>query len=555
MNQRLTLAATICGALAAGSTGVQADLSVQDWQDDLRFLQETVHTEYPFLFKKTTAADFDAAVEELHAAIPTLAPHEVVAGLARIVSSFEYGHTLLRAWNSEWVRHALPVNFYHFSDGLYVEGADEAYASAVGSRVIAIEGMPVDRALAAIRPVVPAENDQFFKAHGVGTLRIIEYLHAQGVLSELKHDVTLTLERDGVPFDLTVTAVAGVEFGARHGFTRPGSGWVSARDQSATPLYLKHPDRVYFFEHLPEHKTVYVRHSQIRDDATEDIPTFYARLFDFIETNDVERLVLDVRLNGGGNNYKNKPIVTGLVRCEKINQPGKLFVIIGRRTFSACQNLVNEIDNYTNAIFVGEPTSENINFYGDNRRVVLPNCGLPVFLSFAWWQDKPQWENGPWTAPHLAVEMSFDEYRTNGDPVLDAALAFEGEFIRDPNAHLTALFKAGRLEELEAEAERMVADPMYRFFDFEAAANQVGYQLMNDQMIDQAIWLLRLNTRLFPESANAWDSLAEAHWKGGQMERAVELYNKAISMDPEGPVGDNARTMLQRMRREAEIGG
>ena len=44
-----------------------------------------------------------------------------------------------------------------------------------------------------------------------------------------------------------------------------------------------------------------------------------------------------------------------------------MFVIIGRRTFSACQNLVNELDNYTNAIFIGEPTAENINFYGDTR--------------------------------------------------------------------------------------------------------------------------------------------------------------------------------------------
>jgi len=33
-------------------------VSKTEWQDDLKFLQHTVHKDYPFLFKKTTAADF-----------------------------------------------------------------------------------------------------------------------------------------------------------------------------------------------------------------------------------------------------------------------------------------------------------------------------------------------------------------------------------------------------------------------------------------------------------------------------------------------------------------
>ncbi len=32
-------------------------------------------------------------------------------------------------------------------------------------------------------------------------------------------------------------------------------------------------------------------------------------------------MVLDVRLNGGGNNYLNKPVVTGIIESKKINQP------------------------------------------------------------------------------------------------------------------------------------------------------------------------------------------------------------------------------------------
>ena len=296
---------------------------------------------------------------------------------------------------------------------------------------------------------------------------------------------------------------------------------------------------------------MYVRQSQVQDDSTETIPAFYKRVFDFIDKNDVDRLVIDLRLNGGGNNYKNKPVVTGIIESKKINQPGKLFVIIGRRTFSACQNLVNELSNYTNALFVGEPTSENINFYGDNRKVELPKSKLPVYLSFAWWQDKPQWENAAWLAPHLAVDMSFEDYKTNKDPVLEACLQFEGnDIVLDPMNYLKDLFMAGKLDMVESAAKKMVADPRYKFVDFESKINRSGYDLINNNQLESALYVFELNTKLFPASANVWDSLAEANWKSKNKEKAIEFYNKAIALDPDGVTGANAREMLKRIRDE-----
>lgn len=537
----------LCCFLISSSTA-QIELPAERWQDDLRFLQKTVHRDYPFLFKKITADEFDAKVEELYQSIPELSEHEVVTGLARIVASFGYGHTAIGMRESPFKYHKLPLNLYHFSDGIYIEGVHKDHEQVLGAKLLEISGVPVEQALAAIRPVVPAENDQYFKAHGLTYVCIPEVLHAQGVTRELDNAITLTLQRDGKIFKHAITAVDAKQFPIRYGLTTNGSGWVTVREPGKVPLYLKDLDKLYFFEYLPDQKTVYIRHSQIQDDPAESIPAFYNRVFDFVENNDVQRLVLDVRLNGGGNNYKNKPIVTGIIRCKKIDQPGKFFVIIGRRTFSACQNLVNELDNYTNAIFVGEPTSENINFYGDNRTVVLPNSKLPAYLSFAWWQDKPQWEGEPWLAPHLAVDMSFDEYRSNQDPVLAAALSFSADhFILDPIAYFTELFQSQQFKKLEAEAARMVKDPSYRFFDFEAEFNRVGYDLMQRDQLEPAIYVFQQNNKLFPGSANTWDSLGEAYWKANQIDKAIEHYNKAIELDPDGAVGNNARNMLKQV--------
>ncbi|MGB5648029.1 MAG: tetratricopeptide repeat protein, partial [Muriicola sp.] len=90
-------------------------------------------------------------------------------------------------------------------------------------------------------------------------------------------------------------------------------------------------------------------------------------------------------------------------------------------------------------------------------------------------------------------------------------------------------------------------DPSYKFFDFEAEFNKAGYAMMSSKQFDEALFIFNLNTELFPDSANAWDSLAEAWWKLGDSTKAKEFYQKAIELDPEGETAVHAREMLQKI--------
>ncbi|WP_273447973.1 tetratricopeptide repeat protein [Neolewinella agarilytica] len=537
--------------ILSASFYAQPNLPTSSWQEDLRFLQETVHQDYPFLFKKTTAEAFDDEVEKLYAAIPRLQEHEIIVGLARLVSSFEYGHTSLRLGGESTNFHQLPVNFYHFNDGVYVEGVRKDDLEALGAKVLKVEGVPIEDVLSAIEPVIPAENEQYAKGFGMRYLNYPEVLHAQGLTEELKKDIVFTLEKDGKVFDKSFRAERGLSVPRHYDFIQEEGEWRSSRQQGAAPLYLQELDKHYYFKYLPEEKTVYVRYSQVVPDPSEAIDVFYQRVFDFIEENEVDRLVLDVRLNGGGNNYNNKAVVTGIIRTEKINQIGKFFVIIGRRTFSAAQNLINELDNYTNAIFVGEPSGENINFYGDNRPLTLPNSQLEARLSWAWWQDKPQWENAEWMAPHVAVDMSFAEYRDNQDPVLEKALQFNAEnFILNPMDYMTELFQAGKMELLQSETQRLVADPNYRFFDFEGKMNNAGQMLLGQNQLQPALFIFQFCTQLFPESAVSYDNLAAAMLVAGDKAKATELSKMALQLDPQGPIGQKAQARLKKIAND-----
>lgn len=66
----------------------------------------------------------------------------------------------------------------------------------------------------------------------------------------------------------------------------------------------------------------------------------------------------------------------------------------------------------------------------------------------------------------------------------------------------------------------------------ESRVNAAGYAAGFAGDLDRAAALLELNTELFPDSANTWDSLAELALFLGEKERAIDLYRKALEVDP-----------------------
>ena len=80
----------------------------------------------------------------------------------------------------------------------------------------------------------------------------------------------------------------------------------------------------------------------------------------------------------------------------------------------------------------------------------------------------------------------------------------------------------------------------------EQSINALGYQLLNQKMLPQAIQIFLLNVGLFPQSSNAYDSLAEAYMDNGDKELAIQNYQKSLDLDPKNK---NAVEMLKKIRQ------
>lgn len=388
----------------------------EQWRYDLGFLARRMEQVHYDLYGVVSRETFEQAIEDLQARVPSLADYEIAVGIQRILAMVGDGHTSLRPpTGARFGIQQLPIQVYAFSDGLFVRSAAPEYAPAVGCRIVKFGDTSADDAFDAVAQISSVDNTRGLLASVPRYLVISQILHALGVIESVA-SVPLTVEnRAGEQFTVYLEPEPYGE-GPEH---------VLARDDATAPLplWLKGQNDAFWFEFLEDEKLVYFKYNAVRDKSDETMADFCQRLFEFIEDNPVDSLVIDMRNNGGGNNFLNQPLVHGLIKCEKINRPGHLFVIAGRHTFSAAMNGAADIENHTEALFVGEPTGSKPNFVGETTMITLPCSELRLSCSSLYWQRSHAFDHRTWIAPDLLAEMSSEDYRTNRDPAMEAILA------------------------------------------------------------------------------------------------------------------------------------
>jgi tetratricopeptide (TPR) repeat protein len=81
----------------------------------------------------------------------------------------------------------------------------------------------------------------------------------------------------------------------------------------------------------------------------------------------------------------------------------------------------------------------------------------------------------------------------------------------------------------------------------EGQLNTLGYQLLQTNMVKEAIEIFRVNVEEFPDSFNVYDSLGEAYMINGDTKLAIKNYQKSLKLNP---ANDNAKQMLDKLQQK-----
>ncbi|HEX9659329.1 MAG TPA: tetratricopeptide repeat protein, partial [Rhodothermales bacterium] len=298
---------------------------------------------------------------------------------------------------------------------------------------------------------------------------------------------------------------------------------------------------------LEESSTLYVCYRAVISPASGlSNPAFWAEVFAEADRRNPRRFVIDIRENSGGNGMLNRNVIQQIVRRPDLDRPDRLFVIIGRRTFSAGQQLANQIDWWTQATFAGEPTGQRVSQYGDAVRLELANSGISVFISSRFHQAPNSLDTRDFVPPDVYAPVISDDYRKGADAAFSAVLTNDE---REPvMSRVVGALQAGQFEAAERHLGNANLDPANRYRDFEADVNAIGYDLLGRGQVDAAIAVFEINTRVYPGSANAFDSLGEALVAAGRHEEAIVAYREAINIDPGLPSSLRALRKLESSR-------
>jgi hypothetical protein len=96
-----------------------------------------------------------------------------------------------------------------------------------------------------------------------------------------------------------------------------------------------------------------------------------------------------------------------------------------------------------------------------------------------------------------------------------------------------------------ADYQRLRKD-QFDAYDFsERELNRLGYDLLKQQRVADAIEIFKLNVEMFPNAFNAYDSLGEAYLKAGDQRLAVKNYQKSLELNPHNT---NAAEALKKIQ-------
>jgi hypothetical protein len=395
------------------------------WREDLAFLRSAMPAYHADLFHAMTREQFDSALRAIENRLPGLTRAQTIVALERLAALIGDGHSNVSPWRDTAIAfHSLPVAFYWFADGLTIRAATATHADLLGARVVTIAGIPVDSAIARVTPLIARDNAMGVRAYAPILLQMPGVLQAVGLSSDGSHTDLVVLQ-DGRRrlVSLEPAGPYPIATGETDRTWDKRPGWVDARDRAATPLWLSDPADTYWYRFLADSRTLYCQLNAILQNPADSLDHFLPRALAAADSGRAERFVLDLRLNGGGNGQWNPIIVRALIKSH-YDAPGRLFVITGRRTWSAAEMLIDAIETYTDAIFVGEPSASRGNAYGDSQRLVLPNSHVTLRVSTLYWQFWDPRDRRPWIAPTVTAALTSLDYAAGRDPALAAAIAY-----------------------------------------------------------------------------------------------------------------------------------
>jgi len=567
---RLTFALCVAAlGLLAGTAAAQQSStarllpSVVDWRHDIDEFVNDIRLLHPDPFTRTGKVTFLREVNALKAALPYLTEEQRVEKRDLPCSRERIGHTRLEPVNLTFA-YWYPVRLYEFTDGLFVTSAYKAVADLAGAQVLEIGGRPAIEVVEQARRLIGADNafgsmERLYAVHNAGLMKGLGYAAVTGALRmkfRLRDGkiVERTLDptkSDDASFEWQYrTEVFGLPFGT-------DSEWISAyrglpasafnSTDTSRPPHLT--DRLHYEARaLPTQGAYYVRTDYVTD---FDFVQFFQRVMREVDQLKPRRLILDWRYNFGGDGSKLAFMIDEFVKRADARPWQELYILTGRKTYSAAVMAVAAFLEHVPHTVVGEPAGGPLNHFGDPTSRTYPRTGLHLLVSTLWHQLSSSDDLGDFISVDIPAPFSFADYAAGRDPAVDPIL--RGEEMRSIPVIALSDGGASAREVYEARQGRSAK------YDWWTPPQEIELRHVCDALRERgrmtdALETCKLNTEIHAFVWNVWLNLGLAQRRAGLKQEGLASYRCVLVLDPSNFNAADIRQLLAREDPSEAVG-
>jgi len=363
--------------------------------------------------------------------------------LARIVALADNGHTASFPGPRSRRYNRVGIRLVPFGEDFFVMRAAGSHADLLGARLDAIDSRPMTQLRETARSLaggLPSWRDR-----NAGYLfESPEQLHALG-LSEASDAATYRLSLpDGSVVERRLIADPPDPARPRANADRwlypdrmdsEPDGWRALITPAQAPWALREPDLPFRLRDAPEVQALVIELRQNNDAEKKPISRFLSDATARLESLRPRNLVLDMRMNGGGDLNTTRDFVQKLPSLV----PGRLFVLTSPWTFSAAISTVGYLKQAApeRVTIVGEPVGDRLNMFSEGSIVTLPHSGAVLLYATERhdyvtgcrdYSDCHRWVVKhpiavPSLAPDIGAPWTLGAYRAGRDPGMEAIAA------------------------------------------------------------------------------------------------------------------------------------
>ncbi|WP_282081247.1 S41 family peptidase [Aquimarina algiphila] len=345
-------------------------VNVNQWNDDIDFYQKTLEKKHIDLYHHISKQELDSKINRLKKNIPALSYFQIVSQLMEITRSIGDGHTSIPTLGNNI--HYYPIQLFIFGKDLRVIKASKQLKPLLGMKLKSIDGTSMAKIIKGISPFVQfVENDQSKLYFTTRYLRMAELLLALGFIERL----------DSAKFEFI-----GDDGNSEIHRLYANVAYQNTADFNSIQLTipnLSKPSKKKFeglwYKSIDSLSAVYIRFRKYP--SFQQMDEFGKEVFDYIEKNKTEHLIIDIRDNTGGNFFKGIRLIEYLVNADSIDWKHGVYTVCNRSTYSAAMSNTVQFRQILNSKIVGEPTGANPHGYQDGDDFILPNSGLKIKYS------------------------------------------------------------------------------------------------------------------------------------------------------------------------------